>query len=200
MANDTSVLSKLKFDTTHGWAIPLISGLLVVASIGLVIMIMFRAARQGELAKDILMAALAFALATAGVALIALANGMRTKLMIEAASIEAQYINSTGILELRQKLISAISDRLGNIVISPATCSLDAATTKTAPLSFKCEDKSGVEFKPDAEVFKLTWHSNNTEAATVNEDGVLTWKATGKANVTADFNGFQSTACVVNCA
>ena len=204
MAGNPSVLSKMKFDKptdTHGRAIPFISVLLVLAAIGLVTTIIrFRFLRQSNPAEDILFAALALSLAIAGVALSALANGMRTKLMLEAASIEAQQLNSTELIQLRYKLIAAISDRLGKIVISPEKLILDAATTKTAQLSFKCEDKSGVGFKPEAEVFKLKWHSTDTAAAMVNEDGVVTWKATGEANIIADFNGLQSTACVVKCA
>lgn len=202
MASTTSVLSKLKFDTpraTHGLAIPFISVLLVLASVGLVIVVMLRVAGPGGLAENILLAALAFALATAGVALIALANGMRTKLMLEAASIEAQYINSTGIIELRQKLLVAVTDRLDKLVISPASCTLNSTTNKTTALTCVCKDGSGNDFKADEEVFKVTWHSNNPAVASVDENGMVAWRVKGTANIIAHFNRFKSDPCTVTC-
>jgi hypothetical protein len=203
MASNPSVLSKINLDKpyeTHGLAIPLISIILVLAAIALVITIIrFRFLGQSNLAEDILLAALALSLATAGVALSALANGMRTKLMLEAANIEAQYINATGTVELRQKLIAAIHDRLGSIVISPATCPLDATTNKTAQLTWKCEDKSGLAFVPDEEIVKLTWYSSDTAVAKVDDNGLVTRVSTGSANVTASFKGFRSSVCVVTC-
>lgn len=198
-----SVLSQLKFDKpyhTHGLAIPLISVFLVLAAIGLVITIIrFRFLGQKDLSEDILLAVLSFSLATAGIALSALANGTRTKLMLEAASIEARHINAIEVIELRQKLLAAVSDRLGKIVIS-ANLSLDATTNKTAQATWQCEDKSGSTFNPDEAVFELSWHSTNPAIATVDGNGVVTRVATGTANVMAYFNRFQSTTCVVNCA
>lgn len=206
MANTTgtaSLLGKLDIENpykTHGKAIPLISTVLVFTAILLALVIVFlRFGQKNNLAEDILLAALALLLATGGIALSALANGMRTKLMLEAANIEAQYINATGTIELRQKLIAAIHDRLGSIVISPATCALDATTTKAAQITWKCEDKSGLEFKADEEVFTLTWHSTNTAVAKVEENGLVTRVSTGSANVTASFKGFRSSVCVVTC-
>lgn len=49
----------------------------------------------------------------------------------------------------------------------------------------------------DADNTSLTWHSNNSDVATVNSDGVVTGVATGTATITAAANNGKNATCTI---
>jgi len=99
--------------------------------------------------------------------------------------------------EQTEATVTTFQDQLGSIAIQP-TATLDS-NNNTKQLTAIPNDSAGNQLKDKTGVFKPTWKSDNTSAATVSSSGLITRVGVGTCNVTASFNSITSNSCVVTC-
>jgi lysylphosphatidylglycerol synthetase-like protein (DUF2156 family) len=177
----------------------IISLLLIIAGLIIAFLVVtIRFIDRPILGEDILLGATALLFVAAGLALIALANGLQARLTSEAAKMRHEKDKpSEEVQILKYKLLDAIGDRLHSIAI-PAKADLSSAQ-KSVTLNPTFEDWHGSEFKPEKDILGLKWKSDHEEFAKVEDNGVVTLVATGAAKITVTFRSTTSNPCEVTC-
>ena len=190
-AMDSNVTTNINLLCKNGitFLLVIVGILLTAVTAWLIIHSLSGTSGQSSMPGGILLASLALLFVALGVGLQALANGMRSTLMLAAFQTESEAKERDHALKLDIARLQGLS-RFSALSISPDRLSLPA-TALPAQLNAILKDQSGNEFKDAENAIRPKWESSDSAVATVDQSGKVQRVAAGACSVTASFGGFD---------